>query len=321
MITYGFELELSDVDRSINIPEHLGRWEGPKENGYYMGAELDIVNTLGDNKGVASDPLCETCTVGGEINVSPSTLSSQFMKVYDIINLFPTIGNGHVNHFHVHVYFDQLNSLETLKNLIRYTIDNEKDLINATYLQNWNDIKMESASDWGRTYLLQDGGRYLNEEIGVMLDRVETIDELKELLNKPGYYYKDGVKEYSTSIRTAVNFSNLIKNKTLEFRCFRSTLQYNHILSQLAFVSNFIEEGVRPNRRPVSQILNDLNYEFAPLQYVDEHQAGWEKTRYEKGRGDKYKYYFDAGMPVIEHTSDKAMQAHTKAAIKLAGQA
>ncbi len=316
-ITYGFELELSDVDRSIDIPPHLGRWEGPKENGYYMGAELDIVNTLDPFKGVGSDPLCETCTVGGEINVSPSDLKSQFMKVYDIINLFPAIGNGHVNHFHVHVYFDELSSLDVLKNLIRYTIANEEDLINVTYLHNWNECNMVSASEWGSTYLLQDGGRYLNEEIAIMLDRVETMDQLKELLNKPGYYYKDGVKTYSTSIRTAVNFSNLIKNKTLEFRCFRSSLQYHHILSQLLFVTHFIKEGVKGNGRPVAAIIQDMNYEFAPLQYVDEHQAGWEKTRYEKGRGDKYKYYFDAGMPVIEHSSDRALFAYNKAIVKM----
>ena len=175
-ISYGFELELSDVDKSIDIPDYLGRWEGPKVGKYYMGAELDIVNTLGNNKGLASDPLCLTCTVGGEINVSPSpTIKSQLDKINTIFQLFPDISSGHVNHFHVHTYFDELEDFELLKNLIYYTIENEKDLIQSTYLQNWDQFNYSNISDWGRLYLIQDGGRYLNPEIKVNLDKCKNV--------------------------------------------------------------------------------------------------------------------------------------------------
>lgn len=313
-ISYGFELELSDADRSISIPEILGRWEGPKENGYYMGAELDIVNTIGQYKGVASDPLCETCTVGGEINVSPSpSIMSQFCKIHDIINLFPQIGSGHVNHFHVHTYFEELEDLDSLKQLIKYTIANEKDLINSTYLQNWNDFDYSNISDWGRTYLLQDGGRYLNTEIGLYIDSIVSKSELMSLLDRPGYFIENGTVNISGSKRTAVNFSNLITNKTLEFRCFRSTLCYYEILSELMFVTDFITEGLKHDGKSVKQILADSNYRFAPLVFDEELQLGWEKTRYGKGRGDAYKYYFKDSMPVTDFTSQPSLRAYDKA--------
>jgi hypothetical protein len=312
-ISYGFELELSDIDRSINIPEILGRWEGPKEEGYYRGAELDIVNTLGKFKGVASDPLCETCTVGGEINVSPSpSIVSQFCKIHDIINLFPVIGHGHVNHFHVHTYFEELEDLDALKQLIRYTLDNEQDLINSTYLQNWNDFNFSNISDWGRVYLLQDGGRYLNQAVGLYLESVNTRDELMDLLRRPGYYIENGSTHISTSMRTAVNFSNLVSNKTLEFRCFRSTLSYYEIISELLFVTDFITEGLKHNGKSVKQILADNKYRFAPLLFDEANQIGWEATRYEKGRGDAYKYYFKDGMPVTNFTSQPALRVYDK---------
>lgn len=317
-ISYGFELELSDADRTINIPEILGRWEGPKENGYYMGAELDIVNTLGQYEGVGSDPLCETCTVGGEINVSPSpSVMSQFCKIHDIINLFPQIGNGHVNHFHVHTYFEELEDHDSLKQLIRYTLDNEEDLINSTYLQNWNDHDYSNISEWGRIYLLQDGGRYLNRQVNAHIESVKTRQELMDLLNLPGYYIENGQAFTASSKRTAVNFSNLITNKTLEFRCFRSTLNYFEILSELLFVTDFITEGLKPNGKTVKQILADHKYRFAPLAFNEQHQLGWERTRYEKGRGDAYKYYFKDSMPVTDFTSHQSIRAYNKAVMKL----
>ena len=72
-ISYGYEIEWSDIDRRVDIPIKLGQWEGPKIAGYYMGSEIDIVNTVGVWKGIGTDPLCIDCKVGGEINVQPST--------------------------------------------------------------------------------------------------------------------------------------------------------------------------------------------------------------------------------------------------------
>lgn len=312
-ISYGFELELSDADRSINIPEILGRWEGPKSGNYYMGAELDIVNTIGQYKGVASDPLCEVCTVGGEINVSPSpSIMSQFCKIHDIINLFPQIGNGHVNHFHVHTYFEELEDLDSLKRLIKYTIANEQDLINNTYLQNWNDFDYSNISDWGRTYLLQDGGRYLNTEIGMYIDSIVSRQELMSLLDRPGYFIENEKVHISGSKRTAVNFANLITNKTLEFRCFRSTLCYYEILSELMFVNDFITEGLKHDGKSVKQILSENKYRFAPLMYDEFNQLGWEKTRHDKTRGEPYKYYFKDSMLVTEFNSQPSLRAYNK---------
>ena len=50
-LSFGAELEWSDVDRRQDIPEELGSWEGPKIAGRNLGSELDIVNTRGKWKG------------------------------------------------------------------------------------------------------------------------------------------------------------------------------------------------------------------------------------------------------------------------------
>jgi hypothetical protein len=310
MITYGYELELSDTHRAIDIPSHLGRWEGPKIGDFYMGAEIDIVNTLPPYNGIGSDPLCQTTPVGGEINVCPSSFESQFLKVFDIINLFPKIGHGHVNHFHLHTYTEEFNDVEYLKRLVKYTIANQHDLVNATYLQNWDDIEF-NCTDWGRSYLLQDGGRYLNAEINAYIDDVKTIDDIKELLKKPSWYIDNNEVQISTSIRTAVNLSNLINNKTLEFRCFRSTLCYHEIISQMMLVKRYLESV--NDSTPVTQLLTEYNYKFAPLIYIESNQKGWEKTRHDKERGAPYKYYYDSGMAIDESCSEHGRFAYTKA--------
>ena len=310
MITYGYELELSDIDRSKDIPPHLGRWEGPKKGSFYMGAEIDIVNTLSPYEGVGSDPLCETCFVGGEINVTPSEFTQQFLKVYDIINLFPQIGHGHVNHFHLHVYMEEFNDVNFVKKLIKYTWDNQIDLVNATYLQNWNDIAF-NCTEWGRSYLLQDGGRFINSDINELIDRANTIDDIKELLKLPSWYIDNDEIVVSTSIRTAVNLSNLINNKTLEFRCFRSTLCYHEILSQLMIIKRYLESVT--DGTPVRELLKEYNYQFAPLRYIESNQHGWETTRHSKERGSPYKYYYESGMQVDNTSSDKGQYAYDKA--------
>ena len=131
--SYGCELEWSDVDRRVDIPTELGSWEGPKIAGYYMGSEIDIVNTKGKWKGVGTDPLCMTCQVGGEIHTQPSRfIETQLFRVMRILDLFPVANAACPNHGHIHVGVPGLlQDLELLKNVFRYTRINQENLIAA----------------------------------------------------------------------------------------------------------------------------------------------------------------------------------------------
>ena len=62
--TWGYEVEWGDIDRTLKIPEHLGKWEH---------AETDILNLNEPYKYIACDPLGEDPPVGGEVNTVPTT--------------------------------------------------------------------------------------------------------------------------------------------------------------------------------------------------------------------------------------------------------
>ena len=67
-LTWGFELELSNVPKSFEIPERLGKWEY---------CECDIVNTKGEFANVCADPLGINPPVGGEINTKPTNTKDE----------------------------------------------------------------------------------------------------------------------------------------------------------------------------------------------------------------------------------------------------
>lgn len=288
--SYGFELELSDIDRRVDIPTHLGEWEGEKVNGYYQSAELDIVNTVPPYIGVAPDPLNEFCTVGGEINVSPTTsIEGQLARVVEIFNLFPIYNISHVNHFHIHVFIPNLREdLTLLKRFTKYVIKNQEHLVECTYLQDF--YISENISNESRVYLKSDGGRYINPIIIDDIDKCNNTDELLELFKTPSVYKDNGKIVQHSSIRTAVNLSQLISGKTVEFRCFRASTNLKEIVSELILVKRFCEEALKENPKHIHEILSEELLTFAPLNYNHMLQLGWEKTKLAKSRGDHIKY-------------------------------
>lgn len=68
--TYGYEIEWGDVDKSVKIPDEWGKWEW---------CECDIVNTCGEYRGIAVDPLGINPPVGGEINVKPTNTTEELV--------------------------------------------------------------------------------------------------------------------------------------------------------------------------------------------------------------------------------------------------
>ena len=299
--SYGCELEWSDIDRRVDIPVELGSWEGPKIAGYYMGSEIDIVNTKGKWKGVGTDPLCMTCKVGGEIHTQPSHfIETQLFRVMRILDLFSVANAACPNHGHIHVGVPGLlQDLDLLKNVFAYTKINQNDLIEACCGYTRKDsekIKSSDLMDWVKQYLLVGDGKHIREELFDRVEKAETVAEvLKALEEVPceDWEWVDGkVTETPESHRTAVNLFNLTKGETIEFRIFRSTVNPVELWSCLKFVRRYMEEALKGvEGKRVYRILLEGDFKFPKLNFNYELAKGWETTRQTKGRCGPFKKY------------------------------
>lgn len=295
MLSFGLELELSDVDRRIDIPKTLGYWEGPKVGGYYMGAECSIANT----NGKAVDPLCRTCKVGGEINTRPSySIDAQLHRVLEIFDLFPEIAVTHVNHQHCIVKINEKITRDLIKNIFRYTQLNEVDVVRKTY---WNGGHEKyfgeglwKCSSWGKWRLRSSGGRMIHPNTYNKIFRItedQPYDITHLLLTRTICIHPDTTVGNHKSPRSAINLVN-IQNGVIEFRCFRATLDPVEIYSQLMFAKRYVEEAMKGERGlDVKKIFKENKYSFAPLRFDEEIQAWWEQTKHLRERGEEYKYW------------------------------
>lgn len=319
-MTYGLELEWSDIDRKVDIPEDLGSWEGPKIAGYYMGSEIDIVNTKGKWKGVGTDPLCVTCKVGGEIHTKPSeTIDTQLIRMMRILDLFNVAGVACPNHGHIHVGFktpDLMDSIECIKNIFAYTERNQEDLIIQCcgYDQKEHDLVREcpDLEDWVKQYLIVGDGKYIPPELFRAVEEAETAQDIQKALLEikcldwdPFEYKESPIRKTENSHRTAVNLFNLTKGNTIEFRIFRASINPVEVYSCLRFVQRYMEEAVKGvNGKLVLDILKEGNFKFPKLNFDAELAKGWQNTRQTKGRCGPFKKYTG----VLEVSEDPILQ-------------
>lgn len=299
--SYGCELEWSDIDRRVDIPVELGEWEGPKIAGYYMGSEIDIVNTKGQWKGVGTDPLCITCRVGGEIHTQPSNqIASQVLRVMRILDLFSVANVACPNHGHIHVGVPGLlQDLDLLKNVFRYTKLNQDDVIRAACGYGEGDYYNISNSDlmeWVKQYLLVGDGKHIRTEVFERVEKATSVQEVLQILREEPCEDWENISEKVTptpdSHRTAVNLFNLTKGETIEFRIFRSTINPVELFSCLKLAQRYMEEALKGNEgKPVSEILKEGVFRFPKLNFNYELAKGWELSRQTKGRCGPFKKY------------------------------
>ena len=300
-LSYGCELEWSDVDRRVDIPKELGEWEGPKIAGYYMGSEIDIVNTKGRWKGVGTDPLCITSRVGGEIHTQPSEfIDSQVLRVMRILDLFPVANVACPNHGHIHVGIPGiLRHLDILKNVFRYVEHNQDDLIRFCCGYDVTDkmnIEISDLADWVKQYLLVGDGKHITSALFKRVELASSVEEVLQALREEPCEDWECISGKVTptpeSHRTAVNLFNLTKGETIEFRIFRATTNPVELYSCLHLAQRFICEALKgDNGVPVSKIVESYNYKFPKLNFDYKLAKGWEDTRQTKGRCGPFKKY------------------------------
>ena len=101
---------------------------------------------------------------------------------------------------------------------------------------------------------------------------------------------KDG-KSRGRPLRYAVNTYCLKHNDTVEFRCFRSSLDYEEILGSISLARDIMIEATREHGGvPIGVLLED-KYILPKFYYDHESYLGWERTKYGNDRGHKERYF------------------------------
>lgn len=281
--TYGSEIEWGDIDRRIEVPEFLGKWEF---------AETDIVNIHEPFQYRACDPLGEDPWMGGEINTKPTkTWKEQVERIIQIRDFFISHGNqpstACVNHGHIHVFVPGLkDDISSLKKLIAYIKENQKETVDACY--GFYDVSNMKVCSGAKSYLKYDGGRLMPD---YMCDNIINLATNFDHFIKLHAAGKDGVS-MGRPFRYAINTYCMKHTGTIEFRCFRSTTKEEELISQFKFVEKFIDSAL--NGGPsVKEILSADKYEFPKFVWNINEYLGWVETKYPKERGTKRREYHD----------------------------
>lgn len=281
--TWGFEIEWGDITRSLHVPEHLGKWEH---------AETDIVNLNGKYRGLACDPLGLEPPVGGEINTKPTkTWQEQVDRIFEIYDFFKANGDDPtascVNHGHLHVYVPGLkDDIASLKKLVKYIQENQHQVIDRCYQFRLHPNM--SMAKTAKTYLKWDGGRPMPDYMCSNIINLANNFEDFIRLHAAG---KDGVS-MGRPFRYAVNTYCMKHTGTIEFRCFRSSVDRKEIEDSFKFVEKFIDAAL--NDGPdVQEILLADDYTFPKFDYDHEMYLAWEKTKYDKSRGKKQREFHE----------------------------
>lgn len=270
--TYGFEIEWGDIDRKMPIPEELGSWEY---------CETDIINMREPYRGLGSDPKGINPPVGGEINMKPTkTWQHQVDNIMKVKELFDAHGTpptaGCVNHGHLHIHVPGLTEdIDALKRLMRYIKDNQHITMERVYqFRVYPNMEMTKTA---KTYLKHDGGRIAPDWLLINLATVPVDFEDWLRVHCCG---KDA-KTLSRPFRYGIHTYALKNSKTVEFRCFRSSLDRREIEDSFRFATAFMDAALN-NGPDVQEILLSYDYKFPPFTYDHEMYMGWEKTKYQR---------------------------------------
>ena len=265
IISWGSEIELGDVGRNEQIPSNLGSWE------YF---ECDIVNQQDPFWGIAADPKGIDPPMGGEINIYPSkTWAEQINNITAIEEFFKEKGytptTSCVSNTHIHVRIKDLcKNVDLLKRFILAILVNQKQFVESVYHFEL-DPRM---SEYAIQYLREDSG-LLND--ATQLKRMlyaKSIDEIFSLVRGDVSTIREKSK------RCAINLKPLLFMETVEFRCFRSTLNKEELSSCFKICQRFIETCA--DNIKFDCLLQEHDYAFPHLNYDHELFESWVATKY-----------------------------------------
>lgn len=284
---FGAELELGDVDKRTEIPAELGKWEW---------CEHDIINMLGEYRGVAVDPLGEDCIMGGEINTMPTVgWEDQLKRIIDIIDIFPhpTMSHFQVTHIHMHVP-GLCEDPEALKRLTRYSVDEENhqaylegcnfklydedfmyddhddlDLFNEPTRKMYPPVRYGKTRDY-RWYMDYESVTKIPDWFKARIDSVQSLEDLIDIHKMGEARHENGNRKGMPMQRPAVNIYSLKHLKTVEFRAFRGTLDPVEFASILEFCSEYMNAALNTGEPVKSILARHPEWKFPKVKYDHE---------------------------------------------------
>ena len=281
--TWGYEIEWGDIDRRLTIPEHLGQWEY---------SETDVINKQPEFFNVACDPLGIDPPWGGEVNTKPTnTWQEQVDRIMELKKFFESHGNvpsaSFISHGHIHAFVPGLKEdIDALKRLVAYIRDNQALTVQAVgAYEDFADMKKHKGA---KMYLKLDGGRQMPEYMTSNIINLATDFDHFINLHRAG---KDGVS-MGRPFRYAINTYCMKHTGTIEFRCFRDSIDRDEIEAQFRFVEMFIDAALN-NGPNVATILRENEFKFAPFVWDPVGWEGYLKTKYDKNRGKKERQFFE----------------------------
>ena len=279
--TWGFEIEWGDIDRRLELPKELGKFEY---------SETDIVNKQPPFTHVSCDPQGIEPYMGGEINTVPTkTWQEQVDKIMNIKKFFEDNGNipyaSCVSHSHVHVYVPGLkDDIDGLKRLIKYIRDNQDYAVD--YCGGFKEHKRMKEIKNSKMYLKYDGGRRMPE---YMIENILNLATDFPSFIKMHSAGKDGVS-MGRPFRYAFNTYSMKHIGTIEFRFFRASTEREELSSVFRFLELFMDAAL--NEGPsVKEILSCNTFKFPPFVFDFDAIKGWNETKYDKSRGQKQREF------------------------------
>jgi hypothetical protein len=252
--SWGCELEFGDVNRNLTLPKELGSWN------YF---ETDIVNQREPYWGIAADPKGIDPPFGGEINTIPTETWQEQVEIIERLNQFfitngcePTVSCVSNTHIHAKVAHKHLDKL------IKYTKRNQKFFVDFVYDKPL--VPKTSVS-----YLHYDSGRLIEEQKFELMQQYGNCFEL---------FGAGNINEGVLTNRYAINLQSLVYNGTIEFRCFRATLDKEQLANCFRICELFVLCAIKngPDLKDISAI---RSLQFPKLNYDDDLFKSWQKTR------------------------------------------
>jgi len=240
MRSFGTELEWANIDKSVEIPEKLGYWEGKGQH-----SEVDIINEI---SGKIFEPAWPNKRWGGEINTTPTTTIDLqceiFRDLFNLLNRSCPYGQPRVtpiSNGHVHVRDDAFDDIEVLKRVYDYTIRNQENIIHYWLsLELMSYIKESPAYHSGAyRYLRNDGGRKLSNKYAEKVHDAESVEEFQRAIVP--HAKESGKILWARAGRQGINLHSLRHTGTIEFRCMKASIDPEEMRGQLEFANDFVE--------------------------------------------------------------------------------
>lgn len=260
-VTYGAELELADVDTSLNLPK----------GNLWCYKDGSICNS----NGTANDPKKKFNRFGGEIQtracLSPEELVKEVKKIYQVLNVNENCFNFTTN-LHVHIRIPKLlNNLDLLKKFLKYIVKNDKNIYKIIEPIS-KPIKMEYLTE--KSYIgamKRFKRRKRSHQYNYEASKVPNMliaQTMEEFFNGAVVRRKSDNKPlWHLFVRPGINLIQILDTETIEFRCFTMSQDLTKMYNAFKWCELFVKAVLKDLN--VEEILNKgLKFQrFHPYKY------------------------------------------------------